>query len=121
MPSGHAAAISFEPGHHGGGGPAAACSQALQQAAAPDIREKLTARKAKTLAYDAAENLLDRYYESDDLPALAREQGFKMSTTSFFTRAQGPQGLKPRVPFAEAAFELQEMDVSDIMKFAIQE
>jgi len=90
-------------------------SIATQQDAEPEIRKKLTERQAKTLAYDAAEKLLDRYYEADDLLALAQEQDLKVVTTSFFTQTQGPKEVISPAPFAQAAFGLKEMDVSDIL------
>ncbi len=65
-------------------------STATRQEAEPEIRKKLTERKAKTVAYDVAENLLDRFYDADDLLELAEEPDVRVATTSFFTRTQGP-------------------------------
>jgi len=94
-------------------------STATRQEAEPQIRIKLTERKAKTVAYDIAENLLDRFYDTEDLLELAEEPDVKVATTSFFTRTQGPvQGISDRAQFAKVAFELAEKDVSDIQEFA---
>lgn len=79
-----------------------------------EIRKRLTDQRAKNLAFDQAEVLLDAVYEGDDLEQTAAAQKLTAVTTDFFTR-QGPEkGVANRSQFAAVAFGLAEKDISDI-------
>ncbi|MEE8541344.1 MAG: peptidyl-prolyl cis-trans isomerase, partial [Desulfobacterales bacterium] len=89
-------------------------SQLSYPQALPKILDKLTAQRAKNRAYDEAEQIYELTFEGDDLSLVAPERKLDIQTTDFFTR-QGPaKGVKDRVPFASAAFSLQEGDISDV-------
>ncbi len=80
------------------------------------IREKLTQQRAKTLAYEAAENLYDATFEGDNLAEIAKMHNLEPAETDPFTR-QGPgaEKITDKRGFARAAFELQENGISDII------
>ncbi len=79
------------------------------------IINKLKEDHSKTLAYDIAEEIYQISYESDDLVNAAEKQGVSPETTDFFTD-EGPEGGKimARTKFAEIAFSLREMEISEI-------
>ncbi len=86
--------------------------------ALPKILDKLTAQGAKNRAYDEAEQIYELTFDGDDLSLVAQERKLDIHTTDFFTR-QGPEkGVKDPAPFASAAFDLQEKDISDIQDLA---
>ncbi|KJS32592.1 MAG: hypothetical protein VR64_05780 [Desulfatitalea sp. BRH_c12] len=89
------------------------------EAAADGIREKLIDTGARTLALQKAEKVYDAtLFEGADLADVAQQNQVPVRTTEFFT----PQGLNtpeigaPRL-FAEKAFTLQKMGISDIQDF----
>ena len=81
------------------------------------IQKKLTENKAKNVAYDEAEAVSDVSFEGDDLLKSAKEQNLKILTTDFFTKKGPEKGIKNRVKFASAAFDLAVMEISDIQEF----
>ena len=78
------------------------------------ITEKLADRKARNLAYDAALSLYDITFDGEELEKNARDSGLELTTTNFFTRQKGPENIANAPAFAETAFKLPMMDLSDI-------
>lgn len=92
-----------------------AFSMTLEEAA-PIIRSKLTADKARNLAYDDAEAVFEAVDEGGDLQELASAKNTQLIESDFFTR-QGPQQLGAnRAQFAAAAFNLSDNEVSDVQE-----
>ncbi len=79
------------------------------------IKKRLMETHSKTLASDAAEAVYQISFESDDLVDAAEKMGVLLKTTDFFTD-EGPQdaSLGPRDKFAEIAFLLSDMEISEI-------
>ena len=90
-----------------------ASTMSLEEAT-PQITEKLTERKAKNMAYDAALALYDTTFDSEDLEKNTKDSGLKLVTTDFFTRQKGPKDFGNAVAFAQTAFNLPQMELSDI-------
>ncbi|MGM0451816.1 MAG: SurA N-terminal domain-containing protein [Thermodesulfobacteriota bacterium] len=78
------------------------------------IRDKLARQKARNLAYDEAISIYDISFQGQDLVENAEEFGLELKTTDFFTQKQGPDGVDDGQGFAEKAFNLPLMEVSDI-------
>jgi peptidyl-prolyl cis-trans isomerase D len=81
------------------------------------IRKKLTAERARNLAYQEAEAISDISFEGDDLIKSAKERNLKILTTDFFTKKGPEKGIKNRAQFASVAFDLGLMEISDIQEF----
>jgi peptidyl-prolyl cis-trans isomerase D len=81
------------------------------------IRKKLVDKRAKDLAYDAAESIYDGIFQGDQLEALANEHKLALHTTDFFTRQKPPAGVGSKADFAKVAFELPEGQASDVQDF----
>ncbi len=81
------------------------------------IQKKLTEEMAKNLAYDEAEDVSDVSFAGEDLLKAAEERNLKVLTTDFFTKKGPEKGIKDRVKFASAAFNLAVMEISDIQEF----
>jgi peptidyl-prolyl cis-trans isomerase D len=79
------------------------------------IKKRLMETHSKTLASDAAEAVYQISFEGDDLVDAAEKMGVLLKTTDFFTD-EGPQdaSLGPRDKFAEIAFLLSDMEISEI-------
>jgi peptidyl-prolyl cis-trans isomerase D len=88
----------------------------LEEAEA-DIRKKLTADRAKNMAYDDAEAVYDASFESQNLDRIAAERNLKIQTTGFFTQKKPPQNIKDSARFAAAAFELPVDELSPVQDF----
>jgi peptidyl-prolyl cis-trans isomerase D len=81
-----------------------------------NIREKLISEKARTLAYDEAEQVYDASFEGDDLLRNAADRKLTVVDTDYFTR-QGPEaGISDRTGFATAAFGLSLMEISEVLE-----
>lgn len=80
----------------------------------PQIREKLEDRKIKNRAYDEAVSLYDITFDGEEFAANATENGLELVTTDFFTKSLGPKGIKGASVFAQLAFALPVMGISDI-------
>ena len=89
-------------------------STASVKDATPRITEKLTDRKAKTLAYDAAESLYNSTFDGEEFIKNAQDRNLALVTTDFFDIAKGPKGIANATGFAEIAFNLPLMEISDI-------
>jgi peptidyl-prolyl cis-trans isomerase D len=84
------------------------------EAATPQIRNQLISARAKTMAYDRAQDIYDLSFDAENLAKVAESQKLNLMTTDFFT-AQGPQkGIVNRRQFATAAFALQPMEISEV-------
>ncbi|MDF1592576.1 MAG: SurA N-terminal domain-containing protein [Desulfobacterales bacterium] len=82
--------------------------------ARPEIVKKLTAERAKTMAYDDAESTYELTFEANDLAKAALAQNLSVQTTDFFS-LQGPQKeINEKSKFASVAFSLSEMEISDV-------
>jgi peptidyl-prolyl cis-trans isomerase D len=88
----------------------------LEEAEA-DIRKKMTADRAKNIAYDDAEAVYDASFESQNLDRIAAERNLTIQTTGFFTQKKPPQNIKDSARFAAAAFELTVNEISPVQDF----
>ncbi|MBI9086199.1 MAG: SurA N-terminal domain-containing protein [Desulfobacterales bacterium] len=86
--------------------------------ATPQIRETLTAERAKTLAFDAADAFYEASFQGDDLGALAATQELTAEETAFFTKAEGPAQVTDKARFAEVAFALPVNEISDVQEMS---
>jgi len=93
-----------------------AATEPLEKAT-PKITEKITDRKAKNLAYDAAEAIYNATFDGEEFIKNAKDQGLNLVTTDFFDNAAGPKGITSAAAFAELAFKLPLMEISDITEF----
>lgn len=92
-----------------------ASSQTLAEATAT-IREKLIDEKAKELAMKKAEEIYDTVFDGDDLAAAGKAHGLTVRTTDFFTaRGLKEQGIGDTKLFADTAFGLSKMAISDVV------
>jgi peptidyl-prolyl cis-trans isomerase D len=76
-----------------------------------EIRAMLKSAEAKNLAYDEAVAVFDSTLDGEPLPDTADEAVVR--ETEIFGR-QGPQGVADPVGFAQAAFKLDVLGISDI-------
>ncbi len=83
-------------------------------AAREDILRKLTEERARTLAYNMAEQIYDNSFEGEDLVRNAAENNIPIKETDFFTRKGPGKDIKDRVKFATAALGLAMGDISTI-------
>jgi peptidyl-prolyl cis-trans isomerase D len=82
-----------------------------------NIRKKLTDEMAKRLAYDEAETVSDDAFEGEDLINTAKQRNMKILTTDFFSRNGPIKGIKNPSKFASIAFDLTDMEISDVQEF----
>jgi len=87
------------------------------ETAESEIRGKLTDIRAKTLAYDAADSLYEAAYDGEDIANTAKAAHLEAKTTELFAQNKPPQDIKNGTQFADAAFKLQLMDISDVQDF----
>lgn len=86
----------------------------------PNIRKKLLDEKAKIRAYDEAETVSEVSFEGDDLLRIAQERNLPVQTTDFFARKGPEKDIRSPAKFAAAAFDLQVMEISDILNLEDQ-
>jgi peptidyl-prolyl cis-trans isomerase D len=88
------------------------------KAAAEGIKVKLIDEKAKEVALEKAEALYDSVFDGDDLAAAGQAHQVSMQETEFFT-AKGPsqKGILQTRQFAQTAFSLEKMAISEIKDF----
>ena len=91
-----------------------ASSQTLAEAT-DQIKNQLSLEKARVLAYDAAEALYDAVIEGENIEQVANDKKLSVKTTDFFGRQGPPNVGAGRSQFATTAFDLKEMDVSEII------
>ena len=80
------------------------------------ISKKLINERANNLAYDEAEMIYDASFEVDDLLRNAAERKLTVRETDFFTNKGPDKGVTDRTTFAEVAFKLSLMDISEIQE-----
>jgi len=82
------------------------------------IRETLAMEAAKNEAYDEAIAMYNISFAGEDLIKNTEDRAnLSVQTTDFFTKEKGPESVSKAKAFAEAAFELPKMDVSDVKEF----
>ena len=81
------------------------------------IRSKMVTEKARALALEQAESVYDTLFDGDALADAAKERNISAVTTEFFTLQNPPrdQGIRNPRQFAETAFGLETMAISDIL------
>jgi len=78
------------------------------------ISDKLAEQQARTIAYDKAWSLYEISFEGDDLIDNARDLNLAIETTDFFTREKGPADIDAPGKFAETAFDIPLMEISEV-------
>lgn len=82
------------------------------------IRDKLINERARAMAQEEAEQVYDVTFVGEDLVRNARDRKMTVHETDFFSRRKGPaKGVREPAPFANAAFEVNEMDVSEVLDY----
>jgi len=81
------------------------------------VVKKLKDERAKNLAYEEAEAVFDISFEGEDLLRAAEERQLLVMTTELFTKKGPGQGVRDPAKFASAAFDLQNMEISNIHDF----
>ena len=80
------------------------------------IRSKLLAEKERVLALEKAENVYDNIFDGEALTKVAEAQKLTVVTTDFFTLKNPPRkGIGNPRKFAETAFELEPMAISEVL------
>ncbi|MBC2715980.1 MAG: peptidyl-prolyl cis-trans isomerase [Desulfobacteraceae bacterium] len=90
-----------------------ASTMSLEEAT-PQITEKQADRKAKNIAYDAAVSLYDITFDGEEFVKNSKDSGLELVTSDLFTIKKGPKGVGNASAFAETAFKLPMMELSDI-------
>jgi len=84
------------------------------EAAQDRIRGLLSDKKARALALEDAETAYDMSYGGDDMLAAAERLGVTITTTEWIARDDSVPGVANAQQFAETAFALDTMAVSDV-------
>ncbi len=86
------------------------------EAASENIRKKLVEEKARELARQKAEAIYDTLFDGEDLAKAAKAHDLTVRTTDFFS-AKGltDQSLGNPQKFAEVAFSLEKMAISEVL------
>jgi len=79
------------------------------------IRERLVETASKNLAYNQADQIYKASYEDNSLSSSAVSEGLTVATTDFFEQGSPPEGIVNGAAFAQAAFTLDEDEISDIV------
>ena len=83
------------------------------------IRGKLIAERARLMAQEEAEQVYDVTFVGEDLVRNAQDRKLAVQETDFFTRRQGPaKGIREPAPFANAAFQVDDSEVSEILEYS---
>ncbi len=92
-----------------------ASTQSLEEAS-ESIKKKLIDTKSRQLAMKNAESFYDMIFDGDDLSALGKSHNLEVKTADYFTR-QGfkAEGIGNTKLFADTAFGLEKMAVSEVM------
>jgi peptidyl-prolyl cis-trans isomerase D len=86
------------------------------EAASDRILQKLTEEKARELALKKAETIYDTLFDGEDLAKAAQAQQLTVLTTDFFTsKGLKEKGIGNTQRFADKAFALEKMAISDIL------
>ncbi len=86
----------------------------LQQAS-DRIRTKLTDERAANLAFDRATAVSEKMLDTNEFERIARENNSEIRVTPLFPRT-GPPGFPNSAKFAEAAFSLEQNQISDVIE-----
>jgi peptidyl-prolyl cis-trans isomerase D len=83
------------------------------------IRAKLIDEGAQAIAQEEAEQVYDVTFVGEDLVRNAKDRKLIVHETDFFVRSKGPsKGVREALPFANAAFQVNENDVSEIQEYS---
>ena len=83
------------------------------------IRAKLIDEDAQAIAQEEAEQVYDVTFVGEDLERNAKDRKLVVHETDFFVRSKGPaKGVREALPFANAAFQVNDMDISEIQEFS---
>jgi peptidyl-prolyl cis-trans isomerase D len=86
------------------------------EAASNRILQKLTEEKARELARKKAEAIYDTLFDGEDLAKAAQAQQLTVQTTDYFTsKGLKEKGIGNTQRFADKAFALEKMAISDIL------
>jgi peptidyl-prolyl cis-trans isomerase D len=83
-----------------------------------EIQNQLKRERARSLAYDAAEAAYDAATVANDLIGTAAARSLEVRTTDFFNRTAPVKGIAAGPAFAQAAFQLNPGDISEILDLA---
>lgn len=78
------------------------------------IRDKLVLAHAKELAYDAADSVFNAMANEDEFEKVATANDLVVHTTDYFTQNGPDKGIGDARGFADIAFDLEEMEISDV-------
>ena len=82
------------------------------------IIDTLKTEKARAKALEKAETVFDNVFDGDDLSVVGQTYGVPVTVTEFFTRQKPPaKGIGNARQFAETAFGLEKMAISEIKDF----
>jgi peptidyl-prolyl cis-trans isomerase D len=84
--------------------------------ASPEIRARLTKKMADEMAANAAEKAYDTAFSDGDLQLAATGLKLALKTTDFFDRQGSSLSFEGAAKFADAAFQLEDKDVSSVIK-----
>jgi peptidyl-prolyl cis-trans isomerase D len=84
--------------------------------ASDGIRSRLIAEKARAAAREKAETIYDNVFDGDDLLAAAQTYDLTARTTGFFTRGNPPEEVDEPERFADVAFGLEKMVLSELLE-----
>jgi peptidyl-prolyl cis-trans isomerase D len=79
------------------------------------IREKLKKEALSEKAYEMADAAFDQALSIDDFEKTAKELGMTLQTTDYFTSSGPESGVSDPRLFAEAAFKVEETEISDVL------
>lgn len=90
------------------------------EAVRDEIRNQIVARKARVLAFEAADSAWDAAYDEGGLEAVAKARQLPLAETELFTRSGGGDKVAVKEPqkFVAAAFELGVGEVSDVQEMS---
>jgi peptidyl-prolyl cis-trans isomerase D len=82
-----------------------------------EILNQLKRERTRSLAYDAAEAVYDAAAVANDLAGAAAARNQEVRTTEFFSRTGTVKGVGAGPAFAQAAFQLNPGEISEILDF----
>lgn len=89
------------------------------EAVQEEIRAQIVERKARLVAFDAADSAWDAAYDEGSLAAAAEARNLALVETELFTRSgQEVAGIQEPRKFAAAAFELGDGEISDVQEMS---
>lgn len=82
---------------------------------ASQIRAKLVSEKTRAIALKKAETIFENFYDGDDLSEVAKGLGIPLGETDFFSLNKPPTNVGDSLKFAEAAFALEKLVLSEVL------